>query len=201
MTTTPSGDLLHVATWWQEHSARRPRVVAWIQDPVDDDDATNAVHRAVDSGATLIALRASGDEVVARASVSLAAKVDAIAVRDQPADMSDLEWMRQVAMIRDARAGGDPSEHEPAIAAIAAALRTARDRATPVVFDGLIAHAGALVDGVFDPSWLPAASSTDPAIQVAQQVWKVKPALDLHLRADDDLGLRTVLAVLDVVQN
>jgi hypothetical protein len=53
----------------------------------------------------------------------------------------------------------------------------------------------------FDDSWLPASSSTDPAISVAQNHWRIEPALDLHLRGEDDFGIRAVVALLDVVES
>ena len=199
MSTAPTGDLQRLTQWWSEHGPQPERRVAWIVDPVDEVEARLAVDRAVDSGSNLIALLAHGSAIAARATISLQAKVTPVQVLDQPADLSDIEWMRQVAAIRDLRAGGEPHAAEPAIAAVASLFIAARERATPVLFDGLTAHAGAMSTQQFDSRWLPASSATDPAIEVAQQYWRVLPAIDLKLRADDDLGLRAVLALWDVV--
>ena len=199
MTDSFSGDLQRLAAWWHRHRPPGPRKVAWLIDPIDPAAATTEVNRAVDSGATVIALLGRGDEQVARAAISIGAKVGPVAVRDQPSGMSDLTWMSEVAAIRDLRGADDIGARDPAITAAAAALRAASDRGTPVVFDGLIAHAGAMSTGEFEHAWLPASSSTDPAICVAHERWNVRPALDLHLRAENDWGLRAVFALLDLL--
>lgn len=199
MTGPLSGDLQRLAEWWRRHGPAGPRKVAWLVDEVDPNAATTEVNRAVDSGATVIALLGHGDEAAARAAICVGAKVGPIAVRDQPSDMSDLTWMTEVAAIRDLRGADDIGVRDLAIAAAAAALRAAQDRGTPVVFDGLIAHAGAMSAGEFDDSWLPASSSTDPAIHVAHEKWHVRPALDLHLRDESEWGLRAVFALLDML--
>ena len=201
MTSEPTGDLLRLASWWQEYRPRGERNIAWILDPADASTAEMAVNSAVDSGSTVIALLALGDSEAARAVVSSRARVTPAQVRDQPADMSDLEWMSQVAAIRDARADETAQTSDQAIAACAAALAAATKRATPVVFDGLIAHAAAMTAGEFNASWLPASSSTDPAITLAQEHWNARPGVDLHSRGNDDLGIRAVFALLDLVED
>ncbi len=199
MTPTPSGDLLRLATWWRDHGFGNEPKVGWIVDPADKNMAATQVNQAVDSGATVIALLSHGHEVAARAVISVRASVTPVHVRDQPSKMSDLEWMTDVAAIRDIRATADPQALDPEIDACAAALASAHKRSTPVVFDGLIAYAGAMATGTFHDSWLPASSSTDPAIQVCLDHWRVRPAVDLRLRGDDDLGLRAVFALIDLV--
>lgn len=201
MTGGPSGDLLRVATWWSEYRPKAERNIAWIIDPEDADEAAIAVNRAIDSGASVLALLSVGESAGARALVSEVARVTPAQVRDQPEDMTDLQWMRDVAAIRDARAADNAEGEDPAIAAAAAVFSTARKRATPVIFDGVIAHAGAITIDSFDPAWLPASSSTDPAITIAHDHWKVRPALDLHTRGEDDLAIRAVLAVLDLIED
>jgi NaMN:DMB phosphoribosyltransferase len=201
MTGIPTGDLLRLANWWQENRPRDERTLAWIVDPSDASAAEKAVNSAVDSGATVIALLALGDSDAARAVVSRLARATPAQVRDQPAGTSDLEWMSQVAAIRDARADETAQTSDQAIAACAAALAAATKRATPVVFDGLIAHAAAMSAGEFDATWLPASSSTDPAITLVQEHWKVRPAVDLHTRGGDDLSIRAVFALLDLVED
>lgn len=201
MITQPSGDLLRLSTWWIEHRPRMERDIAWIHDPVDAATAKSMVDQAIDSGATLIALLTHGSDTPSRAVISEHAKVPPTHVRDQPSEMSDIEWMREVSAIRDLRSSPDLTDQLATIDAAAAALTTARDRRTPVVFDGLAAHAGAMVAGTFDSSWLPASSSMDPAIEVAHEYWRVRPALDLQLRGDGDFGLRAVFALMNVIDD
>lgn len=201
MTPQPSGDLLRLSTWWIEHRPGMSRDIAWVRDPADAATAKAMVDQAIDSGATLIALLTHGSDIPSRAIISEHAKVPPTHVRDQPSEMSDIEWMREVAAIRDLRAASDLADQQATIDAVAAALTTARDRRTPVVFDGLAAHAGAMVAGTFDSSWLPASSSMDPAIEIAHEYWRVRPALDLHLHSEGDLGLRAVFAMMDVIDD
>lgn len=199
MTGTPTGDLLRLQTWWHEHRPGSARSICWVIDPTDSQQARESVDRAVDAGATVIALNSQGSERTARAVIAQRAKVTAVEVRDQPPALDDASWMSEVAAIRDLRAGEEIAD--PAISAAAEVFLSAQRRGTPVVFDGLIAHAGAMTIDAFDDSWLPASSSTDPAITVAQSHWRVEPALDLHLRGEDDRGIRSVFALLDVVED
>ena len=195
----PTGDLGRLALWWREHRPDRPRNAVWIIDPLDPAEAELHVDRAVDSGATLLVVHARADDVTARAVIASVTKANPVQVRDQPDEMSDLEWMQQVAAIRDRRAQLTADPDYPMIAAITNVMQAARRRATPVLFDGLSAHAGALLAGDYDDSWLPAASSTDPAVTLTHEYWRVRPALDLHLSGNDDSGLRAVLALMDLL--
>lgn len=195
----PTGDLGRLARWWREHGPDRPCSVAWINDPIDPSEAGVAVDRAVDSGATLLAVHAHGDDIAARAVIASVTKSTPVQVRDQPEGMSDLDWMRAVAAIRDRRAQWTADSDDPGIAAVTKVMQAARRRGTPVLFDGLTAHAGTLLVGEYDDSWLPAASSTDPAVTLAQEHWRVRPAIDLHLGGDDDSGLHAVLALMDLL--
>ena len=195
----PTGDLGRLALWWREHRPDRPRNAVWIIDPLDPAEAELHVDRAVDSGATLLVVHARADDVTARAVIASVTKANPVQVRDQPDEMSDLEWMQQVAAIRDRRAQLTADPDYPMIAAITNVMQAARRRATPVLFDGLSAHAGALLAGDYDDSWLPAASSTDPAVTLTHEYWRVRPALDLHLGGNDDSGLRAVLALMDLL--
>lgn len=195
----PTGDLGRLARWWREHRPDRPRNTVWIIDPLDRAEAEEHVDRAVDSGATLLVVHARGDDVTARAVIASVTKSNPVQVRDQPEAMSDLEWMQQVAAIRDRRAQLTADPDDPSIAATTSVMQAARRRATPVLFDGLTAHAGALLAGDYDDSWLPAASSIDPAVTLTHEYWRVRPALDLHLSGDDDSGLHAVLALMNLL--
>ena len=54
-----TGDLARLRDWWAERRGDRERSIAWIHDLENEDEARNAVNRAIDSGATLIALHIS----------------------------------------------------------------------------------------------------------------------------------------------
>jgi len=137
------------------------------------------------------------ERIAARATIARIARTDAAAVFAQAPETDDLTWMRTVAAIRDARAEGTEFPH---VTALASAFIRCSERRTPVLFDGVIAHAAALQAGVEEPGigqwWLPAASCTDPAIDRAHAHLTNPPALDLHLDGRGTAGLRAVLAVL-----
>lgn len=196
----PSGDLARLRTWWATHgpeSARRP---AWIITDSDPSAMKAAVDKAIDSGCTLVLLRGEGDDTSARAAIATATGSGAAAVMDSTAGLDDLTWMRTVAGIRDQRAGAGTSEH---VTAARVVLERCSERSTPVILDGVLAHAAAVQAAKDAPEaadwWLSAASSTDPAIQRAQRELPHPPAADLHLDGRGDYGLRAALALLDIV--
>ncbi len=208
-----SGDLLALHDWWIERSPERQRSTAWIVDPTSREDAVEHVNRAVDSGATLIALNIGRSSANARATIAFIAGIPATGVIDQPLDMTDESWMRQVADIRDELAvmrqptigadDGDVSENKVDATVASAALLAAASRETAVLFDGLVCHAGAVVAAREDPGaawwWKPATSSQDPAIQAAQDELRTTPAAHFGTRSNGAAAIAGVLALLDVI--
>ncbi|HEV8024647.1 MAG TPA: nicotinate-nucleotide--dimethylbenzimidazole phosphoribosyltransferase [Candidatus Nanopelagicales bacterium] len=198
-----SGDLKRLASWWGEHRPSPVRDVRWLSASGDEAEVLADVDRAIDAGATLLVLHHEGnndDAVAARAIIAAGTGSDASAVFAQERDMDDLTWMRAVAAIRDARSAGMAGT---AVNAMASAFIRCSERRTPVLFDGLLAHAGALQANIEEPGigqwWLPAATSTDPAIAKVQGELTRPPALDLHVDGRGTAGIVSVLAVLDVV--
>ena len=208
-----SGDLLELHDWWIERSPERPRSTTWIVDPTSADDATEQVNRAVDSGATLIALNIGPSSAAARATIAFIAGIPATGVIDQPPDMTDERWMQVVADIRDELAvmrqpvigveKSDVSGDDSDVAIATAALLAAAARDTAVLFDGLVCHAGAVVGLRETPDaawwWKPATSSQDPAIQAAQEQLRSTPATHFATRGNGTAAIAGVLALLDVV--
>jgi len=195
-----SGDLARLASWWHEHRPREEMQVHWLEPTGDETDVIAALDRMIDAGSTLIVIQREGnneENIAARATIARITRSDAAAVFAQPPEMDDLTWMRSVAAIRDARAEGTEF---PLVTALASAFIRCSERRTPVLFDGVIAHAAALQAGIEEPGigqwWLPAASCTDPAIDRARADMANPPALDLHLDGRGTAGLRAVLAVL-----
>ena len=198
-----SGDLDRLASWWREHRPSPIREVRWLSVSGDEAEVLADVDRAIDAGATLLVIHYEGkgdDAIAARAIIAAGTGSDASAVFAQDREMDDLAWMRAVAAIRDARTAGTAGT---AVTALASAFIRCSERRTPVLFDGLIAHAGALQANIEEPGigqwWLPAATCTDPAIAKVQGELARPPALDLHLDGRGTAGLSAVLAVLDVV--
>ena len=195
-----SGDLARLSSWWHEHRPRAERQVHWLAPTGEETEVIAEVDRAIDAGSTLVVIHCEGNDderIAARATIARIARTDAAAVFAQAPETDDLTWMRTVAAIRDARAEGTEFPH---VTALASAFIRCSERRTPVLFDGVIAHAAALQAGVEEPGigqwWLPAASCTDPAIDRAHAHLTNPPALDLHLDGRGTAGLRAVLAVL-----
>lgn len=221
-----TGDLARLRDWWAERRGDRERSIAWILDPADENEARRAVDRAIDSGATLIALHIDGDDSASRAAIAFVANVPATDVVEQRPGTTDHAWMEAVAEVRDLLesfrdvppeddgvnsaahalpAPGVPTPRVPAPKAHAAqaAITSAAQRETAIIFDGLAAHAGAALVSTADSrarEWmLPATSSTDPAIREAQTLVDIEPATHFGTNGGDATSLRAVLSLLDVV--
>ena len=173
-----TGDLARLRDWWAERRGDRERSIAWILDPEDEDEARRAVDRAIDSGATLIALHIDGDDSASRAAIAFVANVPATDVVEQRPGTTDHAWMEAVAEVRDllepfrgvspeddgvdsaahalpaqgVPAPGIPAPGVPAPKAHAAqaAITSAAQRETAIIFDGLAAHAGAALVSTAD---------------------------------------------------
>ena len=211
-----TGDLARLRDWWAERRGDRERSITWILDPADEDEARRAVNRAIDSGATLIALHIDGDDSASRAAIAFVANVPATDVVEQQPGTTDHAWMETVAEVRDLLEpfrGVPPEDTSVDSAAHAlpapkargaqAAIMSAAQRETAIIFDGLVAHAGAALVSTADSrarEWmLPATSSTDPAIREAQTLLDIEPAAHFGTNGGDATSLRAVLSLLDVV--
>ncbi len=211
-----TGDLARLRDWWAERRGDRERSIAWIHDLENEDEARNAVNRAIDSGATLIALHIDGDDSASRATIAFVANVPTTDVVEQQPGTSDHAWMEAVAEVRDLLEpfrGVPPEDTSVDSAAHAlpapkargaqAAIMSAAQRETAIIFDGLTAHAGAALVSTNDSrtrEWmLPATSSTDPAIRAAQSFLDIEPATHFGTNGGDATSLRAVLSLLDVV--
>ena len=211
-----TGDLARLRDWWAERRGDRERSIAWILDPEDEDEARRVVNRAIDSGATLIALHIDGDDSASRAAIAFVANVPATDVVEQQPGTTDHAWMEAVAEVRDLLEpfrGVPPEDTSVDSAAHAlpapkargaqAAIMSAAQRETAIIFDGLVAHAGAALVSTADSrarEWmLPATSSTDPAIREAQTLLDIEPAAHFGTNGGDATSLRAVLSLLDVV--
>ena len=211
-----TGDLARLRDWWDKRRGDRERSIAWILDPEDEEQARRAVDRAIDSGATLIALHIDGDDSASRAAIAFVANVPATDVVEQRPGTTDHAWMEAVAEVRDLLEPfrGVPPEHDgvdsaahalpaPKARAAQAAIMSAAQRETAIIFDGLAAHAGAALVSTADArarEWmLPATSSTDPAIREAQTLLDIEPATHFGTNGGDATSLRAVLSLLDVV--
>ncbi len=166
-----------------------------------------AADAEADSGTDLLllALPAADLALPGASLVGLLTRSDASLVT--PTGQPDAAWMLACATVRDAMRRGRPvrGDHPALLAAVAGAdlafatglLLQAAARRTPVVLDGPVSAAAALVAArmSFRASgwWLPGGLSPDPAHRLALARLDLEPVLDLGLRGDD--GTSALLAV------
>ena len=163
----------------------------------------------IEAGADLFAVGAlgSGSDTAAAVVVSVMALVEPIKVVGPSNPLGDQAWMRQVAEIRDTRLRALPHRHEVEalltvvgradLAAITGFLMHAASRRTPVILDGKIVGAAALLAREISPNavrwWQAGERGTDPANLLALDEFSAIPLLDLGLDVGDGVG--AVLAV------
>jgi nicotinate-nucleotide--dimethylbenzimidazole phosphoribosyltransferase len=167
---------------------------------------------AVDSGADLLIPgdMGIGSTTSCAALVSLMTGADVASVVGRGTGIDDDAWMRKVAAVRDVRfrARHDPPDPVLAlqraggaeIAAMAAFLARAAERATPVLLDGVVSCTAALLAQARWPGskawWQAAHRSTEPAQHRALDHLQMEPLLDLGLRLGEGTGALAALPLL-----
>ncbi|GLE56684.1 nicotinate-nucleotide--dimethylbenzimidazole phosphoribosyltransferase [Mycobacteroides chelonae] len=166
----------------------------------------------IDSGADLLIAGDMGIGNTTPATVLVAALTgsEPVAVVGRGTGVDDAGWARKTAAVRDAlrrtkdvradpvallaRAGGAD------LAAITGFVAHAAVRRTPVLLDGLVVTAAALVAEQLAPGahqwWLAGHRSTEPAHSLALQRLRLDPVLDLQMRLGEGSGALVALPVL-----
>ncbi|HEX4358450.1 MAG TPA: nicotinate-nucleotide--dimethylbenzimidazole phosphoribosyltransferase [Pseudonocardia sp.] len=183
----------------------------------DEVEAAIAAGRAiadeeVDSGADLLIAGDMGIGNTTPAAVLVAALTGAepVAVVGRGTGVDDAGWMRKAAAIRDALRRGRPVRREPVallrtvggadLAAMAGFLAQAAVRRTPVLLDGMVVGAAALVAEELAPGarawWLAGHRSVEPAHTLLLEYLGLEPLLDLGMRLGEGSG---ALAALPLV--
>src|SRR5690606_32678462 len=136
-----------------------------------------------------------GNTTVAAAMVASLTGTEPVAVVGRGTGIDDATWMRKTAAIRDALRRARPVSADPVallrtiggadIAAMAAFLAQAAVRRTPVVLDGVVSTAAALVAEELAPGahawWVAGHRSPEPAHQIALTQLDLEPLLDLDM--------------------
>jgi nicotinate-nucleotide--dimethylbenzimidazole phosphoribosyltransferase len=124
--------------------------------------------------------------------------------------IDDAGWIRKTRAVRDAARRGRPHLEDPArlvgvvggadLAAMAGFLARAAERRTPVILDGVVSGAAALVAERLTPGarawWVAGHRSTEPAHTAALTELELVPLLDLGLRLGEGTGALLALPLL-----
>jgi nicotinate-nucleotide--dimethylbenzimidazole phosphoribosyltransferase len=166
----------------------------------------------VDSGADLLIPGELGVAGTTVAAVLIAALTDTepVKVIGRGSGIDDRAWMRKIVAIRDGLRRARPFAGDPVallavaggadVAAMTGFLVQAAVRRTPVLLDGVLSAAAALVASSISPNaaawWRAAHRSAEPAHSVALRHLNLEPVLDLGIRAGEGAGALAVLPLL-----
>lgn len=185
----------------------------------DEVDRAVAVGRAladeeVDAGADLLVPASLGVGASTPASVLVAALTGAepVAVIGRGSGIDDDGWMRKAAAVRDALRRARPHTRDPLallrvaggadLAVLTGFCLQAALRRTPVLLDGLVVGAAALLADELAPRardwWLMAQLSPEPAMALVVEHLDLMPVLDLGIRLGDGTGAVTVVPLLQM---
>ncbi|GAB3437277.1 nicotinate-nucleotide--dimethylbenzimidazole phosphoribosyltransferase [Actinophytocola sediminis] len=172
------------------------------------------VDEEVDAGADLLVAgdMGIGDTTAAAVLVAALTGAEPVAVVGRGTGIDDTTWMRKTAAIRDALRRAKPVTAEPVallrtvagadIAAMAGFLAQAAVRRTPVVLDGVVSGAAALVAEELAPGarawWVAGHRSTEPAHHLVLEQLDLEPLLDLKMRLGEGTGAAAAIPLLSM---
>jgi nicotinate-nucleotide--dimethylbenzimidazole phosphoribosyltransferase len=178
------------------------------------DIGRTVVDEEVDAGADLLVPGALGVGASTPASVLVAALTGAepVATIGRGSGIDDAGWMRKAAAVRDALRRTRAHRQDPLallrvvggadLAALAGFCLQAAVRRTPVLLDGIVVGAAALVADRLDEGargwWLLAQRSPEPAMALVARRLELEPVLDLEIRLGDGSGALTLVPLLQM---
>jgi nicotinate-nucleotide--dimethylbenzimidazole phosphoribosyltransferase len=202
-----------------DHRRRRASGRIDVEDAMSVDQAASAISAGIaiadeeiDSGADLLVLAdvGVGSTTAAATLVGLLTGTDASGVVGRGSGIDDATWMRKCAAIRDAMRRARPVLGDQ-VALLATAggadlavatglLLGAAARRTPVLLDGVVSAAAALVaQRVAFRSvdwWLAAHRTGDPAHELALDRLSLEPLLDLGIHVGEGVGAMAAVPLL-----
>jgi nicotinate-nucleotide--dimethylbenzimidazole phosphoribosyltransferase len=201
------------------HKVRRSSGSIDREDALTEDEARRAVEAGraiadeeVDGGADLLIAGDMGIGNTTPASVIVAALTgeEPVAVVGRGTGIDDSAWMRKTAAIRDAlrrarKFTGDPlallrTVGGADLAAMAGFLAQAAVRRTPVVLDGLVVGAAAMVAEDLAPGarhwWVAGHRSVEPAHGFVLGHLGLTPIIDLGMRLGEGSGAAAALPLI-----
>jgi nicotinate-nucleotide--dimethylbenzimidazole phosphoribosyltransferase len=185
----------------------------------DETEKAFAVGRAladeeVDAGADLLVPASLGVGATTPAATLVAAltSTEPVAVIGRGSGIDDAGWMRKAAAVRDALRRARPHVRDPLallrvaggadLAALTGFCLQAALRRTPVLLDGLVVGAAALLADELAKGarewWLYAQRSPDPAMALVEEHLDLSPVLDLGVRLGDGTGAVAAVPLLQM---
>ncbi|MFI1918685.1 nicotinate-nucleotide--dimethylbenzimidazole phosphoribosyltransferase [Nocardia sp. NPDC020380] len=166
----------------------------------------------IDSGADLLIAGEMGIGNTTPATVLIAAVTDTepVVAVGRGTGVDDAGWIRKTAAIRDAMWRARPVVKDPVallrtasgadLTAMAGFLARAAARRTPVILDGVVVTAAALVADQLAPGarawWIAGHRSSEPAHKIALDRLELEPLLEMSMRLGEGSGALTALPLL-----
>lgn len=203
-----------------EHKVRRGSGSVDREDALTEDEvlAALAAGRAIadeeiDAGADLLIAgdMGIGNTTPATALIATLTGTEPVAAIGRGTGVDDAGWSRKLAAVRDTMRRIRPvAKRQPVellrigggadIAAIAGFLARAAARRTPVILDGMVVTAAALVaEDLADGAkawWVAGHRSSEPAHRLALRHLRLEPLLDLDMRLGEASGALAALPLL-----
>jgi nicotinate-nucleotide--dimethylbenzimidazole phosphoribosyltransferase len=201
------------------HKVRRGSGNIAVEDALSADETDAAIEAGrriadeeVDAGADLLIAGDMGIGNTTAATTLIAALTNSepVAVVGRGTGVDDAGWARKTAAIRDALFRARALRSDPVgllrvcggadLAAMAGFVAQAAVRRTPVLLDGVVVTAAALVGDRLAPGakqwWQAGHLSTEPAHALALQQLALEPIVDLGMRLGEGTGAAVALPVL-----
>lgn len=201
------------------HKIRRSSGNIAVEDALTPEEATAAIEAGrriaddeVDAGADLLIAGDMGIGNTTPATTLIAALADCepVAVVGRGTGIDDAGWARKTAAVRDALYRCRNSRSDPVallricggadLAAMAGFCAQAAVRRTPLLLDGLVVTAAALVAERMAPGarkwWQAGHRSTEPAHAVALDRLGLDPIVDLGMRLGEGTGAAVALPIV-----
>lgn len=193
------------------HKVRRSSGAIDSEDALSTDETRAALTAGVavadeeiDAGSDLLVAgdMGIGNTTPAVVLISAVTGTEPVAVVGRGTGIDDSGWMRKTAAVRDARHRAMRAIDDPTamlataggadIAAMTGFLAQAAVRRTPVILDGVVVTAAALLAERLAPGartwWVAGHRSTEPAHGIALDALELKPLLDLDMRLGEGSG-------------
>jgi nicotinate-nucleotide--dimethylbenzimidazole phosphoribosyltransferase len=201
------------------HKVRRGSGNIAIEDALSEAETTAAIQAGraiadeeVDSGADLLIAgdMGIGNTTPATTLIAAVTRSEPVAVVGRGTGIDDTGWARKVSAIRDALYRGRTVTGDPEallrvcggadLAAMAGFLAQAAVRRTPVLLDGVVVTAAALIADLLAPGarawWQAGHRSTEPAHTLALDHLGLVPIVDLGMRLGEGTGAAVALPLV-----